>query len=271
MMKTEADPVSTSGRRASWLDDAVLYEIYPQSFADSNGDGIGDLRGVIDHLDHLAWLGVNTIWFNPCFDSPFRDAGYDVADFQKIAPRYGSNDDLVALCDAAKSRSMRVLLDLVAGHTSVAPRWFTEESSREAREGPLEGDHYIWRASPGDGSEPREPWVASPGTRPGYYFKNFFDEQPALNFGYARTNAAEPWRQGVDAAGPQANRAALREIMAFWLDRGVAGFRVDMAYSRSRTTPIARPRPRSGASCRTGCTRRTPTPCSCRRATEKRR
>ncbi len=85
--------------------------------------------------------------------------------------------------------------------------------------------------------QPGEPWVASPGTRPGHYFKNFFDEQPALNFGYARTDATEPWRQGVDAAGPQANRAALREIMAFWLDRGVAGFRVDMAYSLVKDDP----------------------------------
>ena len=82
-----------------WLADAVLYEIYPQSFADANGDGIGDLRGVIDHLDHLSWLGVDTIWFNPCFASPFVDAGYDVADYLRIAPRYGTNDDLVRLGD----------------------------------------------------------------------------------------------------------------------------------------------------------------------------
>ena len=80
----------------------MIYEIYPQSFADSNGDGIGDLPGVVDHLDHLAWLGVNAIWFNPCFASPFRDAGYDVSDYLQVAPRYGSNDDLVALCAAAQ-------------------------------------------------------------------------------------------------------------------------------------------------------------------------
>jgi glycosidase len=239
MMKLETNPFSPRERRASWLDDAVIYEIYPQSFADSNGDGIGDLQGVIDHLDHLAWLGVNAIWFNPCFASPFRDAGYDVADFQKVAPRYGDNDDLTALCDAAKSRGIRVLLDLVAGHTSVAHQWFVEESGREMTDGggPVEGDRYIWRAAPADGSEPGEPWVVSPGRRSGYYFKNFYEEQPALNFGYTRTNAGEPWRQAVDAAGPQLNRAALREIMAFWLDRGVAGFRVDMAYSLVKDDP----------------------------------
>ena len=220
----------------SWLDDAVVYEIYPQSFADSNGDGIGDLQGVVDHLDHLAWLGVNTIWFNPCFASPFRDAGYDVEDYLQIAPRYGSNADLVALCSAARERGIRVLLDLVAGHTSVAHRWFVEESGREV-EGAVPGDRYVWSAGEPDGSGPSEGWVRSPGPRPGWYLKNFFDEQPALNFGYARPAADEPWRQHLEEAGPRANRAALREVMAFWLDRGVAGFRVDMAYSLVKDDP----------------------------------
>ena len=107
---------------AHWLTQAVFYEIYPQSFADSDGDGIGDFPGVLAHLDHLAWLGVNTVWFNPCFVSPFRDAGYDVADYLRVAPRYGSNDDLIGLVDAARERGIRVLLDLVAGHTSSTTR-----------------------------------------------------------------------------------------------------------------------------------------------------
>lgn len=102
---------------ASWLADAILYRIYPQSFADSNGDGIGDLDGAADHLDYLAWLGVNTIWLSPCFTSPFRDAGYDVADYLSVAPRYGSNDDLAKLVEQAGRRGIRVLLDLVPGHT----------------------------------------------------------------------------------------------------------------------------------------------------------
>ena len=227
---------TTSLTGVSWLDDAVIYEIYPQSFADSNGDGIGDLPGVIEHLDHLAWLGVNTIWFNPCFASPFRDAGYDVSDYLSIAPRYGSNDDLVALCAAAGRRGIRVLLDLVAGHTSVAHAWFVEEAGRPV-EGAVEGDRYIWSTGASDGSAPGKGWVRSPGKRPGWYLKNFFDEQPALNFGYARLDPAEPWRQPVDAPGPAANRAALRDIMAFWFDRGVAGFRVDMAYSLVKDDP----------------------------------
>ena len=103
---------------ADWLRDAVLYEIYPQSYADSDGDGIGDLRGVIGRLDYIASLGVDTVWFNPCFASPFVDAGYDVSDYLQIAPRYGTNDDMVQLVAEAKRRGMRVLLDLVAGHTS---------------------------------------------------------------------------------------------------------------------------------------------------------
>jgi glycosidase len=220
----------------SWLDDAVVYEIYPQSFADSDGDGIGDLQGVLEHLDHLAWLGVNTIWFNPCFASPFRDAGYDVSDYLSIAPRYGSNENLVVLCAAARERGIRVVLDLVAGHTSVAHAWFVAESGRDV-EGAAEGDRYIWSAGPADGSTPGEGWVRSPGPRPGWYLKNFFDEQPALNFGYAGPDPDEPWRQGVDATGPQANRAALAEVMAYWIERGVAGFRVDMAYSLVKDDP----------------------------------
>jgi alpha-glucosidase len=209
--------VSRPPAPAHWLSQAVFYEIYPQSFADSNGDGIGDLPGALAHLDHLAWLGVNTIWFNPCFVSPFHDAGYDVADYLRVAPRYGSNDDLLRFVDAARQRGIRVLLDLVAAHTSSDHPWF-----RASAADPTD-DRYIW-------SDVRaEQFVPSPGPRPGFYRKSFYDTQPALNFGYARLDPAEPWRQPVDAPGPRVNRAALREIMAFWLDRGVAGFRVDMA------------------------------------------
>ena len=225
---------------ADWLRDAVIYEIYPQSFADGNGDGVGDLRGVIDHLDHLSWLGVNTIWFNPCFASPFKDAGYDVSDYLTIAPRYGTNQDMVELVDEARRRGIRVLLDLVAGHTSIEHAWFQAEL---ASHGPSpEGDRYVWSLAP----PPRDTsgdvpgtaaWVRSPGPRPGWYLKNFYDQQPALNFGWGRLDPTEPWRDPVDAPGPRRNRRALRDIMAFWLDRGVAGFRVDMAFSLVKDDP----------------------------------
>jgi len=235
-----ASNATAASSPADWLSDAVFYEIYPQSFADSNGDGIGDMLGVLAHLDHLEWLGVNTIWFNPCFASPFVDAGYDVADYLTVAPRYGTNEDLVAVIDASRERGIRVVLDLVAGHTSVEHEWFQAEL-HAAGPDPL-GDRYVWSevASAQQNSEgaPGEtPWVPSPGPRPGYYLKNFYDAQPALNFGYARLVDDEPWRQGVDAPGPARNRQALRDIMAFWLDRGVAGFRVDMAFSLVKDDP----------------------------------
>lgn len=220
--------------RTEWLADAIIYEIYPQTFADSNGDGIGDFRGVIDHLDHLQWLGVNTIWFNPCFDSPFDDAGYDVRDYLQVAPRYGTNDDLVELVEEARQRGIRVLLDLVVGHTSIEHAWFQAELHAD-RPSP-DGDRYVWCDTPpppppGKHRTGMPAWVQSPGPRPGYYLKNFFDQQPALNFGWGQLRDDEPWRDAVDAPGPRRNRQALRDIIAFWLDRGVAGLRVDMAFS----------------------------------------
>lgn len=209
----------------AWLADAVLYQIYPQSYADSNGDGIGDLSGVESKLDYLAWLGVNTVWLNPCFASPMRDAGYDVADYYAIDPRYGSREDLAKLVDSARRKGIRVLLDLVAGHTSDQHEWFVRSADDPA-------DHrYIWADRQADGFQP------SPGKRPGFYLPNFFPVQPALNFGYARKNADEPWRQPVDAAGPRANRQALRDIMDYWLQAGVSGFRVDMASSLVKDDP----------------------------------
>lgn len=102
-----------------WLDNAVFYEIYPQSFMDSNADGIGDIRGIISKLDYIEGLGCNALWINPCFVSPFTDAGYDVADYCTVAPRYGTNDDLKTLFEELHKRGMHVLLDLVPGHTSV--------------------------------------------------------------------------------------------------------------------------------------------------------
>lgn len=211
----------------AWLKDAVFYQIYPQSFADSDGDGIGDLAGITEHLDHLQWLGVNTVWINPCFVSPFGDAGYDVADYTKVADRYGDNDTLVELIDAARGRGLRVLLDLVAGHTSDQHSWFGESLHDD-------GDHrYIWS----EAEPPPDGFVRSPGPREGSYLPNYYDFQPALNFGYARMDSAEPWRQPVDAEWPRANRAELRTIMDYWLRRGASGFRVDMAASLVKDDP----------------------------------
>ncbi|MFD0852494.1 alpha-amylase family glycosyl hydrolase, partial [Actinomadura adrarensis] len=122
----------------SWLADAILYQIYPQTFADSDGDGIGDFAGITARLDHLEWLGVNTIWLNPCFASPFRDAGYDVSDYMSVAPRYGTDHDLARLVDESRRRGIRVLLDLVAGHTSDEHPWFQASANDPS------DDRYIW-------------------------------------------------------------------------------------------------------------------------------
>lgn len=223
----QPEPAHAAGQAPAWLSDAVLYQIYPQSFADSDGDGIGDFAGITERLDHLAWLGVNTVWLNPCFASPFRDGGYDVSDYLTVAPRYGTVDDLAKLVDAARRRGIRVLLDLVAGHTSDQHPWF-----RHALEDPA--DHrYVWT----EGDPAPAGFAPSPGPRPGAYLPNFFVSQPALNFGYARTHPDEPWREPVDAEGPRANRAALREIMDHWLGLGLSGFRVDMASSLVKDDP----------------------------------
>ncbi|MCC9307438.1 oligo-1,6-glucosidase [Kitasatospora sp. RB6PN24] len=211
-----------------WFAEAVLYQIYPQSFADSDGDGIGDLPGLTARLDHLADLGITAVWLSPCFASEFGDAGYDVTDYLTVDPRYGSNADLAALVAAARERGIRVLLDLVAGHTSHRHPWFQRAAHDPA------DDRYIWSDRV---TAPVRSWIPNQGLRGGFYLANFYPIQPALNFGHARPDPAEPWRSPVDAPGPRANRAALREVMAHWFELGVAGFRVDMASSLVKDDP----------------------------------
>lgn len=113
--------------------EAVFYEIYPQSFMDSNGDGIGDLKGIISKLDYIKELGCNAIWVNPCFESPFMDAGYDISDYYKIAPRYGTNEDAIELFKEVHKRGMHILFDLVPGHTSYQHYWFQESMKAEKK------------------------------------------------------------------------------------------------------------------------------------------
>ena len=119
------------GKKCDWLENAVFYEIYPQSFKDTDGDGIGNINGITEKLEYIKGLGCNAIWINPCFDSPFGDAGYDVSDYYKVAPRYGTNDDLVALFTEAHKLGIHILLDLVPGHTSWDHPWFKESMKAE--------------------------------------------------------------------------------------------------------------------------------------------
>ena len=172
---------------ATWLSDAVFYEIYPQSFYDSNGDGIGDLNGIREKLDYIKSLGCNSLWINPCYDSPFKDAGYDVRDYRKVAARYGTNEDLIQLFNAAHEKGIRVLLDLVPGHTSEEHPWFLESKKAERNE---YSDRYIWTDFWICGAQGM-PYISGESERSGAYILNFFKCQPALNYGFL--HRTEPW------------------------------------------------------------------------------
>ena len=209
----------------SWLKDAVFYEIYPQSFQDSNDDGIGDLQGIIQRLDYVSELGCNALWINPCFDSPFMDAGYDVRDYKLVAPRYGTNDDLVQLFAEAHARGIHVLLDLVPGHTSDQHPWFKESAKADPNE---YSARYIWTDEALWGMEGR-PYIAGMTERSGAYMLNFFASQPALNYGWL--DPYKHWMSATDSPEARATIEAIKDVMRFWLDAGCDGYRVDMADS----------------------------------------
>lgn len=211
-----------------WLKDAVFYEIYPQSFYDSNADGIGDLRGIEQKLPYLETLGVNAIWMNPCFDSSFFDAGYDVRDYYSVAPRYGTNEDLKHLMQAVHSRGMHLLLDLVPGHTAIDHPWFAESCLDERNSS---SDRYIWRVGGPrwQGYQGIAGFLSGISERPGMAAFNCFSTQPALNYGFGKVT--EPWQFSFDSPEAEQTRLLIQDIMSFWLDLGCDGFRVDMAGS----------------------------------------
>ena len=220
---------------SKWLDNAIFYEIYPQSFKDTNGDGIGDFQGIIEKLDYIRELGCNALWIHPCFLSPFGDAGYDVADYCRVAPRYGTNEDLKQLFEEAHKKGIHVLLDLVPGHTSIEHPWFIE--SMKADKNPYT-DRYIWTDNVWESPE-----VSFGGSlrgiseRVGAVAVNFFSNQPALNYGFYQPDLDKPWQQSIDDEGPQATIAAMEDVMRFWLGMGCDGFRVDMAESLVKNDP----------------------------------
>ncbi len=203
---------------ARWWRDGVLYQIYPRSFADSNGDGVGDLRGIIAKLDHLAWLGIDGIWLNPVTPSPDKDWGYDVSDYKGIHPDLGTIQDAEDLIEEAGRRRIRVLFDLVPNHTSDEHAWFQDALS--GREAPYR-DWYVW-ANPKDDGSPPNNWISVFGGEPAweldersgqYYLHNFLRHQPDLNW----------WNEAV--------RDEFDDILRFWFDKGVAGFRIDVCHA----------------------------------------
>ncbi len=207
-----------------WWKSAVVYQIYPRSFCDTNGDGVGDLGGIRRHLDHIAGLGVDAIWISPFFTSPMKDYGYDVADYCDVDPLFGDLDDFDRLIADAHARGIRLLIDWVPNHSSDQHPWFVE--SRSSRDNP-KADWYWWR----DGSPdvPPNNWVAAftggPAwtwgeAREQWYLHNFLSEQPDLN-----------WRN-PDVV------EAMHDTLRFWLDRGVDGFRIDVVHLIGKTTDL---------------------------------
>jgi len=202
--------------RRAWWQTAVMYQIYPRSFQDDNGDGIGDLRGIRRRLPYLCDLGIDAVWISPIFPSPMADFGYDVSDYTGIDPLFGTLRELDALLAAAHADELKILLDLVPNHTSDRHPWFQE--SRVSRQSPRR-DWYIWRDPAPDGGPPNNwrsafggsAWELDPRTGQ-YYYHAFLAAQPDLN-----------WRN-------PAVRAAMHEVMRFWLKRGVDGFRVDVIW-----------------------------------------
>ena len=215
------DAVDAPG--AEWWRSAVIYQIYPRSFADANGDGIGDLPGITSRLPHLAALGIDAVWLSPFFVSPMADAGYDVADYRDIDPRFGTLADADALVAEAKRLGLRVIIDLVPNHTSDEHEWF--QQALAAGPGTPERGRYMFREGRGENGElPPNSWVSrfggsawtrvtEPDGTPGQWYLHLFDpKQPDLDWGNAEV------------------REEFHDILRFWLDRGIDGFRVDVAH-----------------------------------------
>lgn len=217
----------------SWLHEAIFYEIYPQSFFDTNADGIGDLEGIIEKLPYVKALGCNAIWLNPCFASSFQDAGYDVTDFYQIAPRYGTNEDARRLFQRAKELGLRVVLDLVAGHMSIDSPMFR----RSAEPAPNEySNRFIWTDNAWESSD-RFDVVKGFSDRDGGYVTNFFYMQAALNYGFENPEPGKAWQLPVDHPDCVATKEMLKDVMRFWTEMGADGFRVDMAHSLVKNDP----------------------------------
>lgn len=208
-----------------WVHHAVVYQIYPQTYCDSNGDGVGDLPGIISKLDYIKSLGVDAVWINPFFDSPFNDAGYDIRDYYKIAPRYGTNADAKKLFEEAHKRGLRVLFDYVISYTAIDHPWFV--ASTRQKTSPT-WNWYIWTDNAWK-FEPNPRFVHGYGQRNGNFLSNFFWNEPALNYGYGQPDPTKKWQLPTNHPDVLALRAEMKKVMRFWMDMGADGFRADMA------------------------------------------
>ena len=204
---------TVNGYQPKWWKEAIVYQVYPRSFKDSNGDGIGDLKGITSKLDYIQGLGVNVIWLSPHYDSPNADNGYDIRDYRKVMTEFGTMADFDELLKGIKQRHMKLILDLVVNHTSDEHQWFVE--SRKSKDNAYR-DYYIWRPRK-DGQEPNNwvsffsgsAWKLDPATNE-YYLHLFAEKQPDLNWDNPKV------------------RKEVYDLMKFWLDKGVDGFRMDV-------------------------------------------
>lgn len=198
-----------------WYKEMAVYQVWPRSFCDGNGDGIGDLKGILSKLDYIKSIGVDAIWFSPLYVSPFKDHGYDIADYKNISPDFGTMDDFKAVLDGAHERGMKVIMDLVINHTSDQHKWFLE--SKKGKDNPYH-DYYFWRKGRAGGKLPPNDWKSNFAGDAWTYDENldewylhlFAEEQPDLNMDNPKV------------------REEVKDIMRFWLDMGVDGFREDV-------------------------------------------
>lgn len=212
----------------SWAKNAVFYQIYPQTFYDSNGDGIGDLQGIIQKLDYVKSLGVDAIWINPFFESPFADAGYDISDYLKVAPRYGTNEDARQLFAEAHKRGLHVIFDFVASYTSIEHPWFKASAQQDTNK---YTNWYIWTDNvwKNPPAEYAADFIKGYGERNGQYMRNFYYCQPALNYGFALPDTNYKWQLAPNHPDVLNLKEEMKNVLRFWMDMGADGFRADMA------------------------------------------
>lgn len=219
----------------AWLKDAIFYQIYPTSFYDKNGDGIGDLQGIIEKLPYVKGLGANAIWINPFYKSPFMDGGYDIENYYAVDERFGSMHDFETLVAECKRLGLRIVLDLVVGHTSFKNEWFQKSGEDERND---YSDFYIWTDS--IFFKYKDKTIHGLYPRNGGYYINYYACQPALNYGFNRIEESEAkdsydggnaWMMHYTDERLRPLREEILNVMRFWLNKGIDGFRVDLANS----------------------------------------